>query len=225
MLQPTTLQFLKQLKKNNEKTWFDAHRPAYEAARADFSAFIQQLLDAHAQKDEDLATLKAKDCLFRINRDVRFSANKAPYKTNFGASLDRGGKKSIYAGYYVHCEPGGNSFVGGGLWMPMPPELKNIRQEIDYCFDEFRKIIQAKAFVTQFGELSREKEYALANVPKGYEKDNPAAEYLKLKCFIAIRSVPDEELTDKGLLKGVLKTFEALQPLLGFLNRAISQED
>jgi uncharacterized protein (TIGR02453 family) len=224
MLQQATLQFLKQLKKNNDKSWFDAHRPAYEGAKADFAQFIQQVLDAHAHKDEDLATLKAKDCLFRINRDIRFSANKAPYKTNMGASLDKGGKKSIYAGYYIHCEPGGNSFVGGGLWMPMPPELKNIRQEIDYCWDEFRKIIKAKSFVTQYGELSKE-EYSLVNVPKGYEKDNPAAEYLKLKCFIAIRSVSDAELTDKGLLKTTLKAFEALQPLLGFLNRAIANQE
>jgi uncharacterized protein (TIGR02453 family) len=224
MLQPATLQFLKQLKKNNDKTWFDAHRPAYEAAKADFSQFIQLVLDGHSPKDSDLSTLKAKDCMFRINRDIRFSPNKAPYKSNMGASLDKGGKKSIFAGYYIHCEPGGNSFVGGGLWMPMAPELRKIRQEIDYCWDEFRKILQAKAFVSHYGELSKE-EYSLSKVPKGYEKDNPAAEYLKLKSFIAIRSVTDAELTDKGLLKGTLKALEALQPLLGFLNRALAHEE
>lgn len=224
MLQPATLQFLKQLKKNNDKYWFDAHRGAYEAAKGDFAAFIQKLLDAHSVKDEDLRTLKAKDCMFRINRDVRFSKNKAPYKTNMGASLDRGGKKSIYAGYYVHIQPGGESFVGGGLWMPQPAELKKIRQEIDYCWDEFQKIIRHKAFVGQYTEILKG-EYSLATMPKGYDKENPAAEYLKLKSFIAIRSIPDAELTDKGLLKGTLKAFDALQPLLGFLNRALEHED
>ena len=224
MLQPATLQFLKQLKKNNNKPWFDAHRAAYETAKGDFIDFVQALLDRHSRRDEDLRTLKPKDCIFRINRDIRFAKDKSPYKVNFGASLDRGGKKSIYAGYYVHIQPGGETFVGGGLWMPEPLHLKNIRQEIDYCWDEFRKIIGARAFVTQFGEILRG-EYALSTMPKGYEKDNPAAEYLKLKCFIAIRQVPDAEVTDKGFVKATLKAFEALQPLLGFLNRAIAHEE
>lgn len=224
MLQPSTLQFLKQLKKHNEKTWFDAHRDAYDAAKADFAAFIQTLLDKHSVKDEDLRTLKAKDCLFRINRDIRFSKNKAPYKTNMGASLDRGGKKSIYAGYYFHMEPGGNSFVGGGLWMPEAREVKKIRQEIDYCFDEFGRIVSHKSFVTQYGEVLKG-EYSLSTMPKGYEKDNPAADYLKLKSYLAIRSITDAELTDKALVKNTLKAFEALQPLLNFLNRAIEHED
>lgn len=224
MLQPSTLQFLKQLAKNNNKPWFDAHRDAYKAAKDDFAGFIQQVLDAHSKKDEDLRTLKAKDCLFRINRDIRFSKNKAPYKTNMGASMDRGGKKSIYAGYYIHVQPGGESFVGGGLWMPEAKEVKKIRQEIDYCWDEFQKVFKAKSFVTQYGEILKG-EYSLSTMPKGYEKDNPAAEYLKLKSYLAIRSIPDAELTDKGLLKNVLKSLEALQPLLGFLNRAIAHED
>ena len=224
MLQPATLRFLKQLAKNNDKTWFDAHRGDYEAAKGDFAAFIQKVLDAHSVKDEDLRTLKAKDCLFRINRDIRFSKNKAPYKNNMGASLDRGGKKSIYAGYYIHVQPGGESFVGGGLWIPEAPELKKIRQEIDYCWEEFQKVIKAKPFVTQYGDILKG-EYSLSTMPKGYDKENPAAEYLKLKSFLAIRSLSDAELADKGLLKAVLKAFEALQPLLGFLNRAIEHED
>jgi uncharacterized protein (TIGR02453 family) len=222
MLQPATLQFLKSLKKHNEKTWFDAHRPAYEAAKADFAGFVQKLIDAHSVKDEDLRTLKAKDCMFRINRDVRFSKNKAPYKTNMGASLDRGGRKSIYAGYYVHIQPGGESFVGGGLWMPQAPELRSIRQEIDYSWDEFRRLITHKTFVAQYVEILKG-EYSLVTMPKGYDKDNPAAEYLKLKSFIALRSIPDTELTDKGLVRKTLNAFSALQPLLMFLNRAIGE--
>jgi len=223
MLQPATLQFLKQLKKNNNKPWFDAHRGAYDEAKKDFGNFIQQVLDAHAKKDEDLRTLQAKDCLFRINRDIRFAKDKTPYKPNLGASLDRGGKKSIFAGYYIQCEPG-NSFIGGGLWMPEAHNLKKVRQEIDYGWDEFRKIVQQKAFVNQYGELTKA-EYSLSSVPKGYEKENPAAEYLKLKSYIAFRSVSDAELTDKGLLKTTLKAFDALQPLLGFINRALAHDE
>src|SRR5215813_10747738 len=147
MLQSLTLKFLKELKKNNNKTWFDAHRKQYEAARNDFENFIQSVLDKHAKNDTDLKELTAKKCMFRINRDIRFSKDKSPYKTNFGASMDKGGKKSGLAGYYFHLEPG-KSFVGGGIWMPQPDALKKVRQEIDYCLDEFKKIITARRFQT-----------------------------------------------------------------------------
>jgi uncharacterized protein (TIGR02453 family) len=223
MLDPATLRFLKQLKKHNDKSWLDAHRKEYDLAKATFSQFIGQVLEAHAVKDDALRTLKVKDCLFRINRDIRFSKDKSPYKTNFGASMNKGGKKSIFGGYYFHCEPGGQSFVGGGLWMPMPGDLKKVRQEIDYCWDEFRKIVGSKSFTTQYGDLSRE-DYSLIKVPKGYEKDNPAADYLKLKCFVAMRPLSDAELSDKALLKTTLKAFESLQPLLNFINRTLTQE-
>src|SRR6266567_3625593 len=129
MLQPSTLKFLKELKKNNNKSWFDAHRKEYETAKADFEKFIQSVLDRHSKNDADLKELVAKKCMFRINRDVRFSKDKSPYKTNFGASMNKGGRKSILAGYYFHCEPS-ESFVGGGLWMPMPDDLKKVRTEI-----------------------------------------------------------------------------------------------
>ncbi|MGZ5134058.1 MAG: DUF2461 domain-containing protein, partial [Flavitalea sp.] len=136
MLQQSTLTFLKGLAKNNDKSWFESHRKQYEQAKQDFEGFIKIILEKHCKKDEDLKDLEAKKCTFRINRDIRFSKDKSPYKSNFGASMDRGGKKSIYAGYYFHLEPG-KSFAGGGLWMPMAPEMKKVRQEIDYCFDEF----------------------------------------------------------------------------------------
>src|SRR5687767_4304000 len=106
MLQSSSIRFLKELKKNNDKSWFDAHRPAYESARKDFESFIQQLIDTTGKKDAAIAGIKAKDCMFRINRDVRFSKDKSPYKSNFGASINKGGKKSVYAGYYFHFEPG-----------------------------------------------------------------------------------------------------------------------
>src|ERR1700734_3777017 len=116
MLAVATIKFLKDLKKNNNKPWFESNRKKYEDAKADFSKFIQGIIEKHAKKDKTLKDLKAKDCMFRINRDVRFSKDKSPYKTNFGASINRGGKKSLFAGYYFHCEPG-ESFAGGGLWM------------------------------------------------------------------------------------------------------------
>ena len=137
-----------------------------------------------------------------------------------GAYINKGGKKSFFGGYYFHCQPG-QSFVGGGLWMPMPPELSKVRQEIDYNFDAFKKIIASKKFKSVYDDLSRDAEYTLTRVPKGYEADNPAAEYLKLKSFVAMIPLKDAELTSKDLSKKVLAAFEALQPLLEFINQSI----
>jgi uncharacterized protein (TIGR02453 family) len=222
MLQANTIKFLKALKKNNNKPWFDANREKYEYAKSDFGLFVQKIIDVHAKKDSFLHAVKAKDCMFRINRDIRFSKNKTPYKTNLAASFSRGGKKSVFAGYYFHCEPGG-SFVGGGLWTPMPPELKKVRQEIDYCFDEFKKIIGAKKFKTIYGNLYKGDDASLSKIPQGFEKDNPAAEYLKLKSFIAMKPIKDADLESPGLLKQITEAFDALQPLLQFINRSLEQ--
>jgi len=220
MLLPSTLKFLKDLKKNNHKPWFDAHRKDYEAAKSDFAAFTQLIIDKHGKKDETIAHLKAKDCTFRINRDVRFSKDKSPYKDNMGAYMSRGGKKSPFGGYYFHCQPG-RSFVGGGLWMPMPPELNKVRQEIDYNFAEFKKIISSKRFKSVYKDLSRDAEYVLTRVPKGYEPSNPAAEYLKMKSFVALTALKDTDLTSKDLVKKTTAAFEALQPLIEFINESI----
>ena len=137
-----------------------------------------------------------------------------------GAYLNKGGKKSVFGGYYFHCQPG-QSFVGGGLWMPMPPELSKVRQEIDYNFDAFKKIINSKKFKAVYDGLSKDPEYTLTRLPKGYEADNPAAEYLKLKSFVTMISLKDTELTSKDLSKKVLASFEGLQPMLEFINQSI----
>ena len=220
MLQPSTIKFLKDLKKNNNKPWFDAHRPQYETAKQDFAEFIQLLIDKQGTKDNTIASMKAKECMFRINRDVRFAKDKSPYKSNFGASIIKGGKKSIFAGYYFHCEPG-QSFAGGGMYIPTPEDLKKIRQEIDYNLVDFKKIIGSKKFKAIFGDLDRSDEFLLSRVPKGYESDNPAAEYLKLKSFITFVPLSDKDLTSKVLVKKTLEAFETLQPLLNFLNEAV----
>jgi uncharacterized protein (TIGR02453 family) len=222
MLQPATIKFLKDLKKNNNKVWFDANRNKYESAKKDFAEFVQTIIDKHAKKDSTIKELKAKDCMFRINRDIRFSKDKTPYKTNFGASINRGGRKSVFAGYYFHFEPG-EHFVGGGIWIPMPPELKKIRQEIDYNLDEFKKIVSSKKFKSVYGELYREENVSLSKVPQGFEKDNPAAEYLKLKSILALKKLKETDITSKNLEKQVLEAFDALQPLIEFINKALEE--
>jgi uncharacterized protein (TIGR02453 family) len=222
MLLASTLKFLKDLKKNNNKPWFDANRKRYEAAKADFAAFIQKVIDSFGKKDAGIKDLLAKDCMFRINRDVRFSKDKSPYKSNFGASINKGGKKAWNsAGYYFQVQPGRN-FAGGGIWMPEPNELKKVRQEIDYNFADFKKIIGSKKFKSVYGDLDRSAEFLLSRVPKGYEPDNAAAEYLKLKSFVAISFFSDADLTSKDLVKKTVAAFEALQPLVLFINKSFS---
>ena len=221
MFQSSTLNFLKELKKNNNKPWFDNHREKYLSAKIDFENFIGKLLAATAAFDNDIKELQIKNYTFRINRDIRFSKDKTPYKTNMGASLNRGGKKSIFAGYYFHLEPGGKSFAGGGLWMPATPELKKLRQEIDYCFPEFKKIISSLAFKSQYPGLEMIEGQMLVNVPKGYDKENHAAAFLKLKSFVATKNIPDDLLTSATLTKEVALAFKALMPLVKFMNRSM----
>jgi uncharacterized protein (TIGR02453 family) len=221
MLQPATIKFLKDLKRNNNKPWFDKNRKLYEAAKADFALFIQSVIDQHGKSDPSIKNLLSKDCMFRINRDIRFSKDKSPYKSNFGASINKGGRKAMNsAGYYFHLEPGG-SFTGGGIWMPEPIELKKVRQEIDYNFAGFKKIIGAKKFKSVYGDLDKSAEFLLSRVPKGYEPGNPAAEYLKLKSYIAMIKVNDADLTSKDLVKKTVAAFEALQPVIKFVNESL----
>jgi len=220
MLQPSTLTFLKNLKKNNVKEWFDANKKAYDAAKTDFAALVTEVIEQFGKKDHDIITLTAKDCTYRINRDVRFSNDKSPYKTNMGAYFSKGGKKSGLAGYYFHCEPG-NSFMGGGLWMPEADATKKVRQEIDYSWQEFSAIVKSKKFIARYGELERGDGMALSREPKGYEKENPAIEYIKLKSWLASATFTDEDITGKNAVKTIVTAFETLQPMVAFLNRAL----
>jgi uncharacterized protein (TIGR02453 family) len=218
MLQSSTIQFLKSLKKNNNKDWFEKNRKQYELAKSDYLDFVTKVLQELQIFDKTLLELQPKQCVFRLNRDVRFSKNKDPYKTNFGASFSKGAKKIQSAGYYFHLEPGEN-FVGGGLWMPMAPDLNKVRQEIDYCFKEFSSILKKPNFKTTYGDMDNSMK--LVRPPKGFEIDNPALDYLKLKSFVVTRPMKDIELTDKALIKNVVKDFKSIAPLVHFLNRAI----
>ncbi len=217
MIQKSTLQFLIDLSLNNSKAWFDDHRKDYDLAKADFTGFVQEIIDQHSESDKSIKDIKAKDCLFRINRDVRFSNNKAPYKTNFGASICMGGRKSMtHAGYYFHLEPD-NSFTGGGLYDPEPEVLNTMRQKISGDLSNFNKILGGK-FNTVYGPITGHDEYSLKRVPKGFEATDPAAEYLKLKSYIAMIKIENDVIISDKLLPTTLKSWEALQPLIDYVN-------
>jgi uncharacterized protein (TIGR02453 family) len=214
----STLAFLKALKENNNRDWFLKNKKQYELAKENFIAFIDEVIKGISKFDKEVKGIDPKSCLFRINRDIRFSANKAPYKTNIGASISPGGKKSASPGYYIHIEPG-NSFLAGGKWMPEAPELAAIRQEIDYHSKEFNKIILNKDFVGNFKKLSEEDK--LKTAPKGYKTDHPDIEVLKLKSFIVDKEIKDKELLSPRFAEETIVTFKALKPLNDFLGRAL----
>lgn len=220
MLQATTLKFLRNLSRNNTKEWFDEHKQAYQDAKADYESIVQQLIDGLSRQDTEVTGLQVKDCVFRIYKDVRFSKDKTPYKTNMGAAFSPGGRKSPRPGYYFHLEPGGNSFAAGGLWMPDAPMLKKVRQEIDYNFAEFQQIISNKDFIKYFGKIEGE---ALKSAPQGYQPDNPAIAYLKLKSFTVSHNFSDEVCTQPALVREVLKAFAVMQPFIKFLDRALHE--
>ncbi len=219
MLQQSTISFLSQLHKNNNKPWFDANRKKYEEAKADFLQFVEKIIQIITAFDEVLIGLQPKKCVYRINRDVRFSKDKSPYKNNMGATFNKGGKKIQNAGYYLHVEAG-KSFLAGGLYMPMPPELSKIRQEIDYNFTDFKKITENKSFKKIFTKGVDGVDY-LVRPPKGYDATNPAIDYLKMKSFIASLPLTNAELTDKKIYKTIETTFKQLKPMIDFLNAAI----
>ena len=216
MLHPSTLRFIEQLSKNNDKPWFDAHRDEYTTAKADFEEFVTLLMQKLIPIEPALADQKAKDSIFRIFRDVRFSKDKTPYKGHFGVYLSKGGRKYPGAGYYLHIEPGNKSFIGGGLWMPESGLLKAVRQEIDYNFEEFKGIINNRKFKKLFSKIEGE---TLKTPPQGYTSDNPAIEYLKLKSFTAGHSLVDTELTEKGFATKCFDVFKTMKPFVDFLNR------
>lgn len=217
-MQNTTLSFLKNLAANNNKPWFDENRTKYEAAKADHEALIDNLLRKMVALEPRLEGQKAKDSIFRIFRDVRFSKDKTPYKAHFGAFFSRGGRKYPGAGYYLHIEPGGKSFIGGGLWMPENSLLKAVRQEIDYNFEEFTSIVADKQFKKIFREVTGEQ---LKTLPQGYSADNPAINYLKMKSFTVSHPLADAAITGKDFDEKSVNVFAVMKPFIDFLNRSL----
>jgi uncharacterized protein (TIGR02453 family) len=219
MLKASTFKFLKDLKKNNNKAWFEKNKSGYLDAKEDAERFVEQLIEGLGKIDADIAPLHAKDCTYRIYRDVRFSGDKTPYKTHMGAFLNKGGKKVPTAGYYFHAEPG-RSMIGGGLWMPLPAELSKVRQEIDYNFAKWTKILGERRFKKYFSAGLDQGEI-LSRPPKGYDADNPAIAFLKLKSFTTTHSLSDKAMLSRSLLKEVTGAFGAMKKFIDFLNQAL----
>lgn len=213
-MQSSTLQFLRTLEKNNNREWFNENKTTYQEAQQDVISFVEKLIEEMVVFDEEIGKADAKKSLFRIYRDTRFSKDKSPYKTNFGASLGMG-KGSQKAGYYLHIEPG-KSFLAGGVYMPESSVLKEIRKEISAFGEEFLTIVEKDEFRNYFRGLSVEDK--LKKVPQGFEKDDKMAEFLKLKHYIVTHPVSDEQLLNENAAKEFAKIYKAMKPLNDFLN-------
>ncbi len=214
----TILDFLTNLKANNNRDWFNENRNLYDDAKSDFESLINRLIPAIYNFDPDIGTLSAKQCVFRIYRDVRFSKDKSPYKTNMGGFMARGGRKGGFAGYYIHIDPE-QSFIAGGMHMPPPDILKKVRQEILYNIDEFKSTINKPAFKKTFGEIEGEK---LSRPPKNFPADFPDIDLLKFKSYTILHKVDQSTLLKDDIEKYIVKTFKEMYKLNQFLNRAVS---
>lgn len=217
---PIIFKFLKALSKNNDRDWFEKHKGEYLKAKEQFDFFVSDLLQEMIAFEPELASLNPKKLTFRIYRDVRFSKDKRPYKTNMGATFSVGGKQMAKPGYYFHLEPDGKSFVAGGLYMPSPEDVQKIRQEIDFNAASLEKIFsnaRFKKLYKSFDDFDK-----LKTAPKGFPKDHPQLEWLKLKSFIVSHYFLDEDVAGKNILKNVASAFQTIKPLNDFLGNAMA---
>ncbi|NBL64504.1 TIGR02453 family protein [Flavobacterium sp. NST-5] len=224
MVSKKILQFLNDIKENNNREWFHANKSFYEEYKTAYSKLIQEFLNEMIPLDESLRHLEVKDCSFRIARDIRFSKDKTPYKTHLGIWLSGGTKNTNLPGYYIHIEEG-KSFIAGGVWWPDHLDLKKIRKEIAYFYEDLEEIVTEKNFVKEFKSLDIDENNSLKTAPKDFDKNHPAIQYLRLKSFTASQVIDNQLLTDKDFVKKVTKKLILLKPLNDFLTRALTTED
>lgn len=213
------VQFLQELSENNNKEWFHANRNRYEENR-DKVLFITEVLINEIRKwDKDIPVMNPKDCMFRIFRDVRFSKDKQPYKTNFGSFIAKGGRKSMHAGYYFHIEPEG-SFMGGGIYTPPAEPLKAIRTYVAEHAEEFLDIINDKEFKQVYPEMY---DHKLKTAPKGFPKDHEYIHLLRYKSFVFSTNLKKDVLLGENFVEHIVKAFRQLYKVNTFLNRALDK--
>jgi uncharacterized protein (TIGR02453 family) len=213
------LNFLSELKENNNKEWFDQNRDRYQECRKKVLFLTELIIHEAGKFDPEIGVQDPKNCVFRIFRDVRFSNDKTPYKTNMGSFIAKGGRKSVSAGYYLHIEPGA-SFVGGGSYCPPPDALKAIRTEIFDHPEDFKQLVYNESFRKVYPELYDDK---LKTAPKGFPKDFPDIDLLKYKSFAFGSAIDDSIVTSDAFVGKILSTMKELYPVNRFLNTALDK--
>ena len=211
-------QFLNDLKRNNNREWMQDHRHLYQECKDEVMELVKKLINGISQFDSGISGLQPKDCMFRINRDIRFSRNKDPYKNNFGAAITAGGRKTGNPSYYLHIAPK-KSFFAGGMYMPSADRLTKIRQEIDYNASELKAIIWGDTFYETFGDIRGQ---ALKTCPRGYSSDHPDIKLLRLKSFLVKKDLTDHSFYSPHHFSQLISLSEMIYPFNKYLEVAIS---
>jgi uncharacterized protein (TIGR02453 family) len=213
-ISPSLLSFLTALKQQNSREWFAENKAIYESEKALFDQYIEKLIQEFSAF-ENMDGVLRKHCSYRIFRDVRFSKNKEPYKTWFSASFSEGGRKSGFMDYYLHIEPCGKSFLGGGMYNPTPEQLAAYRQEVDYNGATLRGIVESDSFVKIFGEAEGD---LLKKVPKGFDPTPEDELYLRRKQLFYWHHFSDQEIISPDFTSQLMRAAIQLKPFLDFLN-------
>lgn len=213
------IQFLSELRKNNNRDWFNAHKDEYKKLQTYFETQVDALIQRMQVYDKDLSGLNAKNCMYRIYRDIRFSSDKTPYKTHFAAYMAKGGRSSLRAGYYLHIEPG-NCLVSGGVWCPEPKLLKALRQSVFENYEEFLSIIENNKFKKVYPQFEGE---TLKIVPRPFPKDFIYPDLLKRKDYVVLSSKPDSLFLHSDWQDEVIDNFRVLMPFNEFLNYTVDE--
>jgi uncharacterized protein (TIGR02453 family) len=223
MITKEAIQFLEDLKNNNATEWMHENKKRYESYKKAYHQLINAILLECKPLDPALEPLEVKNCTFRINRDIRFSKDKSPYKTNLGIWLSQNKFRKNSPGYYIHFEKG-NSFIAGGVWCPEPDELKKIRKEIEFFYEDLNAILSDKTFQSEFKNLTVDENNTLKKAPKDIDPNHPAIHHLKLKSYTAMQKINDNAFLEPDFSKKIAKKLLILKPLNDFLSRALDAE-
>ncbi|WP_224490478.1 DUF2461 domain-containing protein [Robertkochia flava] len=210
----SVLQYLKELKINNNREWFDTNKKHFKKEQKQIKAFFEDLF-SQLQSHDEVDQYK----VFRIYRDIRFSKDKTPYKTHFSASFHRT-KPKYRGGYYLHIEPG-KSFLAAGFWNPEKDDLLRIRKEFEIDDAPMRKFLSSEAFEKIFNGLEGEE---LKTAPKGFDRDHPAIDLIRKKQYIVTRKFTDAQVIAPGFPEEVNQSFAAIRPWFNYMSEVLTTD-
>ena len=211
--------FLLNINNNNNREWFHKNKPLYQAAKEEFQDFVASLLNGMSDF-EDLGGIEAKKCIYRINRDLRFTPDKTPYNSHFSALIAIDGRRTKRAPYYFKIKPDGQSVIAGGVWEGRAALINTIRQEIGYGLNEFNEIINNKEFISRFGVIEG---VSLKRAPKGYDEDHALIRILKLKQFLVHHNIDKHIYLSDSFHEYLIESFLILKPFLDFMNKPLDE--
>jgi uncharacterized protein (TIGR02453 family) len=213
-INPDIFTFYKDLDKNNNREWFESHKPRFKALESEVKDF-NEIVKFGLEETDDIEKIK----MFRIYRDVRFSKNKTPYKTHFGVSFHRK-KPNLRGSYYMHLAPQ-NSFIASGFWNPNPMDLLRIRKDLEMDAQELRDVITDFTFKKVWGELQGD---VVKTSPKGFNIDHPNIDLIRHKQFLFIKRFDDKSVLSSDFQKEVIKSFIAIRPFFDLMTNVLTTD-